>query len=94
LVISGALYGYEAAIGVGLLLHPGDAGLTLSLAELLLGVYAVGLARAWELLGGPGGMIARLLNPLQDLEDTPPTSGASHTDSARAVKVDAHPPDV
>ncbi len=92
LIVSVALYGYEAAVGVGLLLHPRDMGLTLSLAELLLGVYAVGLARAWELLGGPGGMIARLLNPLQDLEAPPPTPGAAPADEgARAVKVDARP---
>lgn len=90
LVVSAALYGYEAAIGVDLLLHPRDMGLTLSLAELLLGVYAVGLARAWELLGGPGGMIARLLNPLQDLEDMPQMSGASPSDGgAHAAHVDA-----
>jgi hypothetical protein len=92
LLVSVALYGYEGIIGVGLLLHPRDVGLTLSLAELLLGVYAVGLARAWELLGGPGGMIARLLNPLQDLEEAPPTPGAAPADErTHAVQVDARP---
>lgn len=91
LLVSVALYGYEGAIGVGLLLHPRDLGLTLSLAELLLGVYAVGLARAWELLGGPGGMIARLLNPLQDLEEAQPSPDASAGARAPAVQVDARP---
>lgn len=93
LAISIALYGYQVAIGVGMLLHPRDVGLTLSLAELLLGVYAVGLARAWELLGGPGGVLARLLNPLQDLDDTPPTPDSSAADGAQAVKVEALPTD-
>jgi hypothetical protein len=69
LSLSLILYGYEGAIGAGMLLHPRDVGFALALAEVLFGVYAVGLVRAWELLGGPGG-IAPWLNPLQDLADT------------------------
>lgn len=65
LFISGALYAYEGFIGLGLALHAGNPGYALALTEILLGVYAIGLLRAWELLGGSGGFLARLLNPLR-----------------------------
>lgn len=74
LAISTAIYGYEAFIGFQLLLHPGHIGFTVALTELLLGVYAIGLGRSWELLGGPGGGISRWLNPLRDMEDAAPMS--------------------
>lgn len=68
LFISGALYAYEGVIGLGLALHPGSPGYALALTEILLGVYAMGLLRAWELLGGSSGFVARLLNPLRDAD--------------------------
>lgn len=68
--ISAVIYGYEAFIGFQLLLHPGHIGFTIALTELLLGVYAIGLGRSWELLGGPGGGISHWLNPLQGLDET------------------------
>ena len=68
---SAVIYGYEAFIGFQLLLHPGHVGFTIALTELLLGVYAIGLGRSWELLGGPGGGISHWLNPLQGLDETP-----------------------
>jgi hypothetical protein len=91
--VSVALYGYEGVIGVAMLLHPHDTGFVFTLAELLLGVYAVGLVRAWELLGGPGGAIGRLLNPLQGLRDVSQTPDASSAETVRAVQVDARPPE-
>ena len=50
---SGALYGYEIVIGLHLLSRPSDTGPLTSLFELLLAAYAVGLIRAWQVLGGP-----------------------------------------
>src|SRR5438270_5032529 len=51
LLASGAIYGYEIAMGLRLLARPADTGALTALLLLLLGAYAVGLARAWELLG-------------------------------------------
>lgn len=78
LVISASLYAYEAFIGLGMAQHASNPGYAFALSEILLGVYAIGLLRAWELLGGVGGFVARLLNPLRD------TSGAAE---------DAQPPE-
>ncbi|HET9110383.1 MAG TPA: hypothetical protein VFN78_06145 [Ktedonobacterales bacterium] len=66
LVISASLYAYEAFIGLGMAQHARNPGYAFALSEILLGVYAIGLLRAWELLGGSGGFVARLLNPLRD----------------------------
>ena len=64
---SGAIYGYEIAIGLRLLARPTDEGALTTLLLLLLGGYAVGLARAWELLGAPhsGGLVASVANLLR-----------------------------
>jgi hypothetical protein len=63
------LYGYEVVLAIQLLQHPHNAPTLFTLAGILLGVYAVGLARAWQLLGAPGGIL-KWLDPLQVLTDT------------------------
>ena len=58
---SAAVYGYEMAIGVQLWRDPSNMGSLTGLLELLLGAYAIGLGRAWELLGAPQtGFIAEV----------------------------------
>jgi hypothetical protein len=91
LIGSVTLYAFEAFTGLALLLHPHEGGNIIGLAEILLGVYAIGLARSWELLGGPSSGVSRWLNPLQDLEDAPPAPvtapaarGASTADASAA----------
>ena len=53
--ISAAIYVSEIVLGILLLYKPGDPGYVNQLAVLLLGVFSIGLARAWELLGAPHG---------------------------------------
>jgi hypothetical protein len=53
--ISAAIYVSEIVLGILLLDKPGDRGDLSQLAMLLLGVFSIGLARAWELLGAPHG---------------------------------------
>jgi hypothetical protein len=50
---SAAVYGYELAIGIQLWISPNNTGALTGLLDLLLGGYAIGLGRAWELLGAP-----------------------------------------
>lgn len=50
---SAAVYSYELAIGIQLWTTPNNSGALTGLLELLLGGYAIGLGRAWELLGAP-----------------------------------------
>jgi len=52
-LISLVVYGYEFVIGIHLWMVPSDTSALSGLLELILGVYAIGLGRAWELLGAP-----------------------------------------
>lgn len=82
-----ALYGYECFLAALLLLHPGEAGFVYVLGGILLGVYALGLVRAWELLGAPRGLILGL-NPLDerwDTEENTDARAASQEASLRRV---------
>ncbi len=56
---SAAIYGYELAIGIALWRSPTNTGILINLLFVILGAYAVGLGRAWELLGAPrGGLLS------------------------------------
>lgn len=58
------IYGLELWYGWSLVRTPADIGYVSYLAVLLLGVYAVGLGRAWELLGARRwGLLAWFLPP-------------------------------
>ena len=50
-LISFGIYGFEISIGIQLWLGSSSTGAMTALLELLLGAYAIGLGRAWELLG-------------------------------------------
>lgn len=68
------LYGYEVFLAAQLIRHPHNTPVLFTLAGILLGVYAVGLARAWQLLGAPGGIL-KWLDPLRYLEDADVPAG-------------------
>jgi hypothetical protein len=48
-----SIYGGEIALGLQLMSQKDTTGLLTVLLELLLAVFAIGLVRAWELLGAP-----------------------------------------
>lgn len=52
-LVSAFVYGFELVIGFKLWASPNSRGWLEGLLELLLGTYAIGLGRAWELLGAP-----------------------------------------
>lgn len=85
LVLSAALYAYETLMGVTLIQQPHNTGAVLGICYVMAWVYAVGLARAWELLGGPGGGMSQWLNPLQGLDDATPASASKPPESAGAA---------
>jgi hypothetical protein len=64
-VVSFAVYGAEGYFGVRLLLQPGDTFAVGGIAVVLAVLYALGLTRAWELLGIEQIGLRSLLNPLQ-----------------------------
>lgn len=62
---SAAIYGGELSVGLALWIKPTASGALTGLFELILGAYAIGLGRAWELLGAPrmgflAGIVGRL----------------------------------
>lgn len=83
-VASLGVYAYEVIVGVQLLYSPASNWLYTAIESLMLGIFAIGLARAWELLGAPQGrgMIGMLTGWLetkagdkpQPPEEKPPTS--------------------
>lgn len=60
---SAAVYGYELFVGVDLWRNPTSRGALTAAVYVLIGAYAIGLGRAWELLGAPRmGLIPSLLD--------------------------------
>lgn len=56
---SAAIYGGEIAVGIELWRSPSNSDALSGLLQIILGAYAIGLGRAWELLGAPRmGIIA------------------------------------
>jgi hypothetical protein len=64
------LYALQTGVGVLLLRDPSAPGAWTALVLIILGVYALGMARAWILLGNPRYGWSGRLNPLVD--DAPP----------------------
>jgi ribose/xylose/arabinose/galactoside ABC-type transport system permease subunit len=62
---SAAVYGYELALGIQIWRNPTGKGALINLLIVLMGAYAIGLGRAWELLGAPRtGVISGVLETL------------------------------
>ena len=60
-----AIYGSELWLGLILWQKPSATGALAGLFELILGAYAIGLGRAWELLGAPqSGLITGAVDSL------------------------------
>lgn len=65
-VVSALVYGTELYLGLQLWRQPSSTGALIGLLEVLLGAYAIGLGRAWQLLGAPRlGLVTYLLDFLE-----------------------------
>ena len=69
-VLSVALYGLELLNAFQFITDPSQVGYLYALVSCLLGAFALGLFRAWELLGVYRYGLFGWLNPLRDLNDT------------------------
>jgi hypothetical protein len=87
IVLSIVLYGLELLNGYQLLMAPTQVGIVYGLVACLIGAFAVGLIRAWELLGAQRYGLLAWLSPLHDVPDT---ESFSHT--ANSHTADEHPP--
>lgn len=70
-LVSAGIYGYEIFLGIELWQSSGtNLDALYSVLYVLLGAYAVGLGRAWELLGAPRqGLVASLMDVLGERMD-------------------------
>jgi hypothetical protein len=48
-----ATFVIQFIMGVGLIMHPGDDGAVNTIAILVIACFLIGIARSWELIGGP-----------------------------------------
>jgi hypothetical protein len=79
--VSLILYGYEVILAVLLVMQPGAVAFVYTLSVILLGIYGLGLVRAWELLGAPRSSVIGWLNPLHETPEAP--TQASHRERSR-----------
>jgi hypothetical protein len=94
--VSLVLYGFEFYFAVLVFKTPTDVSAIYSLTALLLGVYGLGMSRAWQLLGAPKGGLLGWLSPLYDLHHhapaAPPPQESAGAHTAEAVSATAQPP--
>ena len=74
ILVSIIIYGYEFYCAILIILQPDSVGNIYTLAGLLLGVYGIGLTRAWQLLGARRFGLGGWLSPLRELDETVPIS--------------------
>jgi hypothetical protein len=65
--IAAVVFAIEALLGLLFVLQPTDADVLRGLAFVIVGIYVLGILRAWTLLGDPQYGWSGWLNPLQDL---------------------------
>jgi hypothetical protein len=66
-------------VGLRLILQPTDEDAFRWLGAIIIGLYALGMLRAWTLLGDPQHGWSGWLNPLQDLVASGDTAESQET---------------
>ena len=66
-LIATVVFAIESVVGLRLILRPADVDAFRWLGAIIIGLYALGMLRAWTLLGDPRYGWSGWLNPLQDL---------------------------
>ena len=96
-LVSLVLYAFEFYFAINIFKTPTDLSSIYGLAGLLLGVYGLGMSRAWQLLGAPKTGLLGWLSPLHDLHEPVPASTPhheQHSESAAEPVGAAKPPSV
>ena len=89
ILVSFIIYGYEFYYAILIILEPNSVGNIYTLAGLLLGVYGIGLTRAWQLLGARRYGLGGWLSPLRELNETMPTTTPEESKTpSKTVHVD------
>lgn len=89
LVVGVVLYGYELADGLSLMQTPAATRYVAAIATLLLGLYALGIARAWQLLGGRSSVFqGSIFRPVIGPENEQHENDSKDTDRSRQISED------
>jgi hypothetical protein len=72
LIVTAVVYGYTLWASVRLVGSPHDVGALRSLLVAMLGMFALGLGRAWQLMGGQVGGLREHLRRVVHLADAHP----------------------
>ncbi len=65
-LVSAAVYATEIFLGTVLWTHPANPSALSGLLEIILAAFAIGLGRAWQLLGAPRiGLLSYALDQLE-----------------------------
>ena len=93
-LLSVSLYGLELVSGFQLITNPSQVGIAYNLVSCVLIAFALGLIRAWELLGVRRYGLLGWLNPLHDLPETESFSrtGNSHVPATDHPTIDEATP--
>ena len=71
LAIQGLVFAYEVVVGVQLARAPHDVGLVRSVCVLMIALFLVGIARAWQLIGArDAGLFAEVGRSIRARGDT------------------------
>jgi hypothetical protein len=76
------IYGFEFYNAILIIIEPDTVGNFYVLAGLLLGVYLIGLTRAWQLLGARRYGLGGWLSPLRELDKTMPIRTQEETETS------------
>jgi hypothetical protein len=90
------VYGLQFYDGFQYNRYPNAIGWSYAIAYLLLGIYATGLTRAWQLLGAKRRGVLSWFSPLNDLDEPRATKMARSADTgpeeSRAAQTQKHDP--
>lgn len=65
----GVIFVLQMIAGIGVIVQPGNAGDVSTIADLVVVCFLVGIARAWELIGGPNvGFVGEVTALVRDHE--------------------------
>ena len=82
ILVSFIIYGFEFYSAILIINEPNNVGNFYVLAGLLLGVYLIGLTRAWQLLGARRFGLGGWLSPLRELDETMPIRTQEETETS------------
>jgi modulator of FtsH protease len=83
-------FGLQFYFGLQYVRNPGVSDYAYSIAYLVLAVYAIGVSRAWQLLGAKRRGLFSWFSPLNEL-DEPRSPAPSRPESSRVVEREAAP---